>query len=220
MKIYHIAYEPTYKSIDFHIYKPCNLSCRGCYVNFETSDFGLMDDPVEEMKTKERATVPSKFLSYDEVIDRIKDLEIKYAVFMGTEAVLDPELPRLCKYLKEEKGAYVLILTNAMALASDMTHMDEFIVSIKAINPEIHNYYTGRNNDQIKENFKKIHALGKKMQAECVLIPGLVGKDEVANIAKFVGSVDENIMLRIDAYFPVPGCPWEPASNEEVEEAA
>jgi len=220
MKIYHIAYEPTYKSIDFHIYEPCNLSCRGCYVNFETSDFGLMDDPVEEMKTKERAKSPTTFLTYEEVIAKIKDLDIKYAVFMGTEAVLDPELPRLCKYLKEEKGAYILVLTNAVALASDMTYIDEFIVSLKAIDPRIHKYYTGVDNQIIKENFRVIHASGKKIQAECVLIPGLVGKEEVARIAEFVGSVDANIMLRIDAYFPVPGCPWEAASNQEVEEAA
>ena len=220
MKIYHIAYEPTYKSIDFHIYEPCNLACRGCYVNFETHDFGLMDDPVEEMKSKERAKAPSEFLSYEQVIEKIKDLDIKYAVFMGTESVLDPELPRLCRYLKEEKGAYNLILTNAFALASDMTHMDEFIVSLKAMDPQTHKFYTGRDNENIKDNFKKLHALGKKIQAECVLIPGLIGKEEVAKIAQFVGSVDSNIMLRIDAYFPVPGCPWEPASNEEVEEAA
>ena len=139
---------------------------------------------------------------------------------MGTEAVLDAELPRLCRYLKEEKGAYNLVLTNAVALAADMTHIDEFIISLKAMDAQVHQYYTGRNNAGIKENFQKIHALGKKIQAECVLIPGLVGKEEVAEIARFVGSVDPNILLRIDAYFPVPGCPWGPATNEEVEEAA
>lgn len=219
MKVYHIAYEPTYKSVDIHFWIKCNLECKGCYTNFEKYDFGLADDPVEEIATKPPAEEPTSFLTLDETVNLLRGKEIKYAVFMGTEAALDPELPKLTKILHDEFKAYNIILTNGIKLC-DMSNIDEAIVSIKAFSEDIHKEYTGKSNKKVFTNFKKMYDMGIKLQAETVVIPGLVGKEEVEKIAEFIASVDNNITLRVDAYFPVPGCPWSPAKNEEVEEVA
>ncbi len=220
MKVYHIAYEPSYKSLDIHFWTKCNLGCLGCYTNYEKLDFGLMDDPVSEIAQKPQPeTEPERFLSPEEVMERLNGLEIKYAVFMGTEAALDPELPVLAKALHEKFNSYNIILTNGLKM-TDMEHIDEAIFSIKAFSDDIHQKYTGRSNKKILENFRKMAQLVKKLQAETVFIPDYIDAQAVERVARFVASVDKNITFRVDDYFPVPGCPWRAATKEEVEEAA
>jgi len=219
LKLYHIAYEPSYGSVDFHFWTKCPLDCQACYTNFELYDFSLTDDIVAEIMDKPRTTPPTKFLSFDETLEKIKDLKIKYAVFMGTEAALDPELPKLCKALHEQFGAYNILLTNGYHL-TDMADIDEIIFSLKAVTDEVYKKYTGRSNKPVLENLRKVVALGKNLHVEVVLIPDLIDGDEIEKCAKFVGEIDKNITFRIDAYFPVPGCPWRAAEKDEVEAAA
>ena len=53
-----------------------------------------------------------------------------------------------------------------------------------------------------------------------MLIPGLIEASEIGKVAEFIAGISLDITLRIDAFFPVPGCPWRAATREEVEEAA
>jgi pyruvate-formate lyase-activating enzyme len=218
MKVYHIAYEPSYESLDIHFWTGCNLQCRGCYLNYEKLDFGLLDDPVAHVVTQNKEAPPQKFLSYDEVMAYLEPLKIKYAIFMGDEAALDPELPKLTRTLHQKFNSYNIILTNGRKLI-DLENIDEVIFSIKAISEDIHRDYTGHSNKTILENFAKIYRAGKKLQAETVLIPEYIDAREVERVAKFVASVDKDITFRIDSFFEVPDCPWRSATKEEVAEA-
>ena len=218
MNIFHITYEPTYRTLDLHFWK-CNLNCRGCYKNYEIYDLGLIDNAVEKMATKSLAQEPERFLSYDEVIRLTEELEIKYAIFMGTEAAIDPELPRLARALHNRHDSYNILLTNGLKL-TDMTDIDEIIFSLKAFSDDIHREYTGKSNKKILVNFKKIYDTGKKLQAETVLIPKYIDSKEVEELAGFVGGIDKDLTFRVIGYFPVPGCPWRAATGEDVEKAA
>ena len=102
MKVYHIVYEPTYRSLDIHVWTKCNLNCRCCYTNYEKYDFGLIDDPIGKIATKPREGPPSRFLSFEQVMGLLRGMEIRYVVFMGTEPTLDPEIPKLAKALHDE----------------------------------------------------------------------------------------------------------------------
>ena len=220
MKVYHLVYEPSFKSLDIHFWTSCSLNCRGCYTRFEKLDFGVIDDPVGKIAARSQPDEPPRrFLSLNELMSLIEDKEIKYAIFMGTEASLDPDLPRLAKALHQKFNCHNILLTNGVVL-TDMEHIDEIIVSIKAISDDLHKDYTGRSNKKVLQNFVKIYRAGKKLQAETVLIPDYVDATEVEHIARFVASVDPEITLRVDAYFPVPSCPWRAATKEEVEKAA
>lgn len=218
MNIFHITYEPTYRTLDLHFWK-CNLNCRGCYKNYEIYDLGLIDNAIEKMATKSLAQEPERFLSYDEVIRLTEELEIKYAIFMGTEAAIDPELPRLARALHNRHDSYNILLTNGLKL-TDMTDIDEIIFSLKAFSDDIHREYTGKSNKKILINFKKIYDTGKKLQAETVLIPKYIDSKEVGELAGFVGGIDKDLTFRVIGYFPVPGCPWRAATGEDVEKAA
>ena len=219
MKVYHVVYEPSFKSVDIHFWTKCTLACRACYTNFETLDFGLFDDPIAFIARKSVQKSPQHFLSLDEVMGLLKGRQVERAIFMGTEAALDPQMPVLARALHEEFHSYNVMLTNGLKLA-DMSDVDEVIFSIKAITPALHKEYTGKDNAQILENFARIARSGKKLQAETVLIPGFIDAAEVERVAHFIAGIDRGITLRIDAYFPVGNNPWRAATTAEVEEAA
>ncbi len=218
MKVYHVVYEPTSHSVDIHFWTKCTLSCRACYTRYETLDFGLFDDPIAHIACKKSAEPPAKFLSLDGVMALLAGREVKSAILLGTEAALDPEMPALAKALHERFHSYNILLTNGLKLA-DMADIDEVIFSIKAVTPAVHKAYTGKDNVAILRNFEALARSGKKMQAETVLIPGLIEADEVEKVAKFIAAINPKLTLRVDAYFPTPGNPWR-AAAAEVEQAA
>lgn len=218
MKVYHVVYEPDYKSLDVHFWLPCNLKCRACYTRYETLDFGLFKDPIKHIASKAPVDPPDHFYNLSDIRDALKGIDARCAVFMGTEPALDPEMPYLAEYLKREKGAYNIMLTNGLQMA-DLNYIDELIFSLKAFTPALHRAYTGRDNSRILRHFSELYAAGQKLQAETVLIPGLIEADEIEKIAQFVASVSPDIILRIDAYFPVGDNIWRAASRQEVEEA-
>jgi pyruvate-formate lyase-activating enzyme len=205
--------------VDIHFWTECNLKCRACYTRFEALDFGLFDDPIASIAGKTPAESPREFLSLDGVMEKLRGLAIDRAIFIGTEPALDPEMPALAAALHKELRSYNILLTNGLKLA-DMIHVDEVIFSLKAVTPAVHRAYTGRDNRRILENFAALSLSGIKMQAETVLIPGMVEAGEIEKVAGFVAGINPELTLRIDAYFPVPGCPWRAATREEVEDAA
>lgn len=219
MKIYHIAYEPEFKSLDIHLWTDCNLGCQACYTHYEKLDFGLLDDPVAKMKTKPKESPPTRFLSLAEVMALLEDIDIERVIFMGTEPALDPELPVLAEALHRKFNCYNIMLTNGLKLIN-LGHIDEVIFSIKALSEKLHLDYTGKSNKTILRNFAAISGSGKKLQAETVLIPDYIDAYEVERAARFIGNIDSSIPLRIDAYFPVGGNPWRAATPGEVEAAA
>ena len=46
MKIHHVVYDPSFKSVGIHFWANCTLGCRACYTHFETLDFGPFYDPI------------------------------------------------------------------------------------------------------------------------------------------------------------------------------
>jgi pyruvate formate lyase activating enzyme len=219
MKVYHVVYEPTSKSVDIHFWTQCTLACRACYTRYETLDFGLFDDPIAHIACKSPVSAPSRFLSLEEIVALLRGREVRSAIFLGTEASLDPEMPALAKALHKEFHSYNILLTNGLKPA-DMRDIDEVIFSLKAVTPAGHKAYTGKDNAAILKNFEALARSGKKMQSETVLIPGLIEADEVERVAGFIAGIDKRITLRIDAYFPVGDNPWRAATAAEVEEAA
>jgi len=219
MRVYHLAYDAAAASLDVHFWTECSLHCRACYVAYNQLDFGLFDDPITELSATRIQHPDSSYLSLEQVMSLIKDLPVKSAVFVGTEPSLDPELPELARLLHNNYSSYNILLTNAYQL-TDMSDIDELIVSIKAFDRQKHLDYTGVGNIRILDNFKSIYTGGKKLQAETVYIPGFIELDEIEKIAAFIGEIDPAIPLRIDAFFTVPGVKWRSATAGEVEAAA
>ena len=217
--VYHIVYEPSYKSIIFHHWTECNLKCRGCYCQVEKLDFSLLPDWQMRLATNPPETPPEKLLSLDEALAMTDSLSIERAIFIGIEPSLDPCLPDLAKAMKSRHGAYNILFTNGVALP-DMSDIDEVIMSLKAVTPEVYRQYTLGDNRKMLVNFRRVHDMGKRLQAEITLVPGAVEAAEVEKAAEFIASIDREIPLRINGFIRLSGVEYRAPTGEEVEAAA
>ena len=216
--VYHITYEPSYHVLGLHFWG-CNLDCRGCYKNYDIYDLSLGEKSLDQLAQSQKAEPPTSFLTVDEVMAKIAGLEVKRAIFMGKEAALDPLMPALAAAVHGDTSSFNILLSNGLKLA-DLDHIDEVTFSFKAFSDEVHRQYTGISNRQILENFKAIYKSGKQLQAEIAFIPDLVENEQIEALARFIASIDKNLLFRITSYFAVPGAPWLSASRRDVERAA
>lgn len=217
--VYHIVYEPTFKSIIFHHWTECNLKCRGCYCKVEKLDFSLLPDWQMRLATNPPESPPDKLVSLDEAVALTDDLDIERAIFIGVEPSLDPGLPALAKEMKSRHNAYNILFSNGVCLP-DLSSIDEVIFSLKAVTPEIYKDYTCGDNRKSLANFRKIQSMGKKLQAEITLIPDVIDSSEIEKVAEFIATVDKNIPLRITGFIQLSGAPFRAPSGAEVEAAA
>ena len=216
MNIYHLIYEPSFKSLTFHHWSKCNLSCLGCFCQVEKLDFSLFGDVTKQLQTKTSEVAPERFIkSLQELDELICNLQIERAVYIGVEPTLDPDFVTICSHMKEKYNTYNVLITNGVKII-DLKDIDEVVFSIKAITNDLHKYYTGHSNKQILKNFRTIYDMGKKLQAETLFIPDLIEDTEVEKVAQFIASIDKNIPLRIDGYFAINDKPWPSASTSEV----
>jgi pyruvate-formate lyase-activating enzyme len=125
----------------------------------------------------------------------------------------------LARVLHDQCGSYNILFTNGLKLP-DLSDVDEVIVSLKAITPEIYRDYTGADNAKTLSNFRRIYEMGKKLQAEILFVPGVVEEDEIEKAAGFVASVSRDIPFRINGYLEVNGVPYRAALPAEVQKAA
>jgi pyruvate-formate lyase-activating enzyme len=195
------------------------MTCRGCLCQKEIYDCHLEEtkDAIFEER-KKPAGKPACFLDFHQVLDILKNLDFSQVIFMGMEATLDPELPKLAEVLHKEFQSTNILLTNGSRLIP-MEHIDEVVLSIKACEDDLHRDYTGVSNKEVLGNFAKLYSRGKKLRAESVLIPKYINCSEIERIAEFIAGVDKTIPYRIDAYFPAGDNPWRRAMPEEVEKA-
>jgi len=91
------------RSINFHIWKPCNFKCKYCFATFE--------DSKEEYKDKEKLN-KSEML---QIIDEIVAYGFEKITFVGGEPLLCPWLDELIIHAKKG-GLTTMIVTNGYLL--------------------------------------------------------------------------------------------------------
>lgn len=164
------------------------------------------------------AKPPERFLDFEEVMQILEKLEVKWVLLEGQEPFLDPQYPRLTEALHKRYGTHNVLLTNAYKMPH-LKDTDQVGVSIKAFTDSLHHHYTGKSNKRALENFVKLYQSGVQLSAETVLIPDYIDAGEIERVAEFIASVDKDIRYQIDAYFKVAGNPWRRPTLKEMDEA-
>lgn len=209
-KVYHISFHAAH-NLSCLFFWGCNFYCKGCLRRVEPLDCHFSE-------TKSPKPFSPTFLTLDEITNVLKRVKPKIVVFEGWEPTFDQNLSEITKKLHHELGTWNYLLTNGYFLP-EFEGIDEVKVSIKAISLEIHQEYTGKSNKRVLENFQKLYQSKIKLSAETVLIPGFMDKEEVGKIAKFIASIDKEIPLRIDAYWPISSKRWRAPTAKEMKEA-
>ena len=218
-KVYNIAFAESIKQAYIHFWV-CNIQCKGCILRKILYD-SMLDRNMHLYlaEPKGETAPPERFLDFDSVIDTLVRLGTRSVFFEGQEASLDPAMPLISETLHRKLGSTNILLTNGLNMP-DLTHIDKVAFGLKAFDEELHIDYTGHSNRLILQNFKRIYDSGVPMLAETVVIPGYIDADEIANLARFIASVDPGMLYHLDAYSKVADNPWPRATIEDVERAA
>ena len=214
--IYHVTYTPATQSASLRFWG-CNMNCLGCLCKEGIYDHLLKENRLSDHRRRDNINKPDRFLGFDEVVEHLSGLPLKRIFLTGEEASIDPQYAALTKAFHQNFGTENVLYTNGYWMPP-LEDTDAVEVGIKAFSEDLHRHYTGRSAEKIRENFIKYADSGIKLTAASILIPGLIGADEIENIARFIAGVDKNIPYFILPYYPAGGNPWRKTKPEEVDE--
>ncbi|MGQ4873633.1 MAG: radical SAM protein [Promethearchaeia archaeon] len=197
MGIYRISYHEKNARLNLYNYG-CNFKCIGC-----------------SYKLKNNEKKPKNFLKIDEIIDIIDSYKPKIVNFLGGTPCINPQLPIIVRYLKENTDIFVQIGHSNGSILPPL-EIDFIRISIKAFSDFIHRDYTGVSNKNVLRNFKILYEHGVSLEASTTFIPNYIGNNEIEKIAQFISNLDENIPYRIIGYIPIPGTPWRRPTKKEM----
>jgi len=218
--VYHVAYAADIrKAYVFHW--GCNLLCQGCLCKKEINCLALEEnlDTVFRDSRLRPPQLPEQFLTFKKLTGILKSVELVEVAFEGQEASIDPWLPEICHWLKKNKNNCQTILHTNGVYMTDTTYIDDVIISLKAVSPDIYKEYTTMPNKYVQKNFREYCQVGVNLKAESVFIPGFIDVEETENIAQFIAGVNPEIPYRIDAYFESGENDWRHPSPEEMKVA-
>ncbi|XUX00730.1 MAG: radical SAM protein [Dehalogenimonas sp.] len=192
------------------------MTCQGCLCKE-----GIFDHLLKEYRTgKESRTQqfkPSRFLNLEEVDRQLSSLNLKRIFLTGEEATIDPHYAEITADFHARYHTENILYTNGFFKPST-ANTDSVEIGIKAISDDLHKWYTGRDVNIVKKNFIKYYDDGINLTAATIFIPGLVEKEEIEKVARFISSVDKKIPYFVLPYFPAGNNPWRKTNLTEIEQ--
>lgn len=189
----------------------CNWKCRGC-IRFVGWDIHISPSDIKNLNK----IYPNKLLliqNFENVVRILKLNNAKKLYLGGNEPTTDPNIVKILNGLREE-GFWAKLITNGSLLNTNIVDAcSEITFSIKALNDEIHEFYTGFSNKETLKNFERFYDCGK-IEVESIYIPGLIECEEILKIAKYIAGYNKNLKYRIDKYI-YTNC-WRDATEEEI----
>lgn len=198
MSIYKITYSEEYKRANLHN-RGCNLNCGWC-----------------SYKLREKECSPR--LETPEIKGVLSDLDVERVHFLGGEPTLYEGLGELAEFAHEDWGA-VTKLGHSNGTNVPPEHIDEANISIKTVRNDVYLSHCGAPGSRVLDNFKVSYDKGIALDTSSVLIPGLIGPDQIGEVAHFLADIDEEIPYHIIGYIPVPDAPWRRPTDEEMSRA-
>lgn len=160
-------------------------------------------------------------LELDDLRRIVAEVDRRYGVSSivtsGGEPTADRSLPQILTSLA---GRELKVLTNGYLLKRLLPAFVETgakaVVSVKSVDPQKHEAYTGRSLTPVLEGLRAAFEAEALDAVETVLIPGFNDAPDVEALAEYISRLDDDIELIIDAYIPVPGAPWRKPYDEEL----
>lgn len=144
--------------------KGCVLRCRWC-CNPESQEY-----KIQTMMVQGKPKTIGRDVTVEEVMQEVEKDRAYYRrsggglTLSGGESLCQPEFAR--DLLRAAKEAGITTAMESMACAkwevieSILPYLDQYLMDIKHINPEKHKEFTGRSNELMLENARKVAASG------------------------------------------------------------
>ena len=121
----------------------------------------------------------------------------------GGEPLFQPEFTREVLMCLKEQGIHTALDTCLFASKGILEQIhplvDQFLVDIKAMDPEVHRRCTGVPNGPILENIRYLDSLDKYMEIRIPFIPGH-NDDQMEAIAKFLAGLKNRYRIKLLPY--------------------
>ena len=175
--------------------KGCFLRCRWC-CNPESQSY-----EIEKVTIDGRPKIYGRDVTVDEVMDEVMKDASYYRrsggglTLSGGECLGQPEFAAALLEAAHEMGITTAIESTAAApfetIEKLLPHLDYYLMDIKHINSDKHKEFTGRPNELILENAKKLAArLGPRLIIRVPVVPTFnATAEEILAIARFADSL-------------------------------
>ncbi|MDD3402636.1 MAG: glycyl-radical enzyme activating protein [Hespellia sp.] len=175
--------------------KGCVLRCRWC-CNPESQSF-----EIQTMMVQGKPKIIGEDITVEEVMETIEKDRPYYRrtrgglTLSGGESLCQPEFAR--DLLRAAKAAGISTAMESMACASYdviesiLPYLDQYLMDIKHMNPQKHKEFTGKSNELMLENARKVAASGMtELSIRVPVIPTFNDSaEEIRAIAKFADSL-------------------------------
>lgn len=180
-------------------FKGCPLSCVWCH-NPESQEFEIerytknirLDDKSFEIEQK-----VGKWYSVDEVMTEILKDKLFYdqsgggVTFSGGEPLMQYEFLKILLVKCREHGIHTAVDTSGFAsqhiLNKIAALVDLFLYDLKIVNNDAHFHYTGKPNEPILGNLKRLISSGKKIILRFPVIPGItLTTENISELTEFL----------------------------------
>lgn len=175
--------------------KGCVLRCRWC-CNPESQEYAI-----ETMMMQGKPKVIGRDVTVEEVMKTVERDRTYYQrskgglTLSGGESLCQPEFAR--DLLRAAKHVGIRTAMESMGCAKYeviegiLPYLDQYLLDIKHMNPQKHQAYTGKTNELMLENAKKIAASGQtELSIRVPVIPTFNDtKEEIKAIAEFTATL-------------------------------
>ena len=177
--------------------KGCVLRCRWC-CNPESQEYAI-----QMMKVLGEPKTIGQDVTVDEVMKTVEQDRPYYyrsgggLTLSGGESLCQPEFTRDLLRAAKENGINTAMESMACAkyevIESILPYLDHYLLDIKHMNPEKHKEFTGRSNELMLENARKIACSGQaRLSIRIPVIPTFNdGEEEIRAIARYAKELDE-----------------------------
>lgn len=194
-------------------FQGCNLDCLYCH-NPETKIFCNACDYCNKEYIKSSVNsvgISEAFCTgVSELVKKIKQNQdfIEGITLSGGECTLYASfILELLKTIKEETNLTTMLDTNALFSEELIEPLcavtDGFLVDLKAFDSNIHIKLTGKDNNQILRNIRKIASKNLLQEVRTVLVEGFNdNKEEIINISNFTREIGFDRLVRLIPFRP------------------
>ena len=177
--------------------KGCVLRCRWC-CNPESQEYAI-----QTMKVLGESKIIGQDVTVDEVMEIVEQDRPYYyrsgggLTLSGGESLCQPEFSRDLLRGAKERGINTAMESMACAkyevIESILPYLDHYLLDIKHMNPAKHKEFTGKSNELMLENAKKIACSGQvRLSIRIPVIPTFNdSEEEIRAIARYAKELDE-----------------------------
>jgi len=173
----------------------CNFKCDWCQ-NFDISQLSKQGIIIGQKRTPKQ------------IVDNAIKSNCKSISYTYNEPAIWVEFIKKTAELAKKRGLKNILVTNGYFSEESLIYLKGLIdaanIDLKSFSDETYSKYCGAKLEPVLKNIKKMHEEKIHIETTTLLIPDINNsEEELEKIAKFLASIDKNIVWHVTRFFPM-----------------